>query len=267
MLSERWESAFAGLPLGGWRILDSLGSTNDEAEAWANTGASDMALVVADEQTAGRGRLGRRWFTPPGAALAFSLVLRPPLPPAAAELSRMHLAALGALAISRAIERLLDLPPQIKWPNDVLLGGRKVAGILVEAQWQGDQLSAAILGMGVNVAPASVPPPDALTFPATCLEWEAGREVDRFSLLPIILEEVFLWKARLGTPDFLEAWQDRLAFRDQWVRVLDPLGAAPPREGLLVGLDERGCLLLRNRSGAGFNLCSGELRLRPAGKD
>src|SRR5512147_2557842 len=115
--------------LGELRFFPTLSSTNDEALAWAAQGAPDLSVVVADEQTAGRGREGRKWFTPPGAALAFSLLMRPvqqetPYFP--------RVVGLAALSVLEAL-RAYGLQTQVKWPNDVLLEGRKVAGILVEA--------------------------------------------------------------------------------------------------------------------------------------
>ncbi|PIZ25632.1 MAG: biotin--[acetyl-CoA-carboxylase] ligase, partial [Chloroflexi bacterium CG_4_10_14_0_8_um_filter_57_5] len=124
------------LPLGGVRYYEQTGSTNDVALAWASAGAPDLALVIADEQTAGRGRLGRKWVTPPGAALAFSLVLRPR--PVERDVIPLY-SALGALAVVSALEEKYGLKPEIKWPNDVLVRGRKLCGILAEAVWLGSQ--------------------------------------------------------------------------------------------------------------------------------
>ena len=164
---EKWLSS---LPLSAFRYYDTLGSTNDEALVWASQGAPDFSLIIADEQTSGRGRMDRKWFTPPQSALAMSLILRP------TAIERTHPArTTGLLALSLAESlRKLGLIPQIKWPNDVLLSGRKVAGILVETTWMGDELDAMVLGMGVNVLNASIPPADQLLFPATSIETELG---------------------------------------------------------------------------------------------
>ncbi|MBI3739624.1 MAG: biotin--[acetyl-CoA-carboxylase] ligase, partial [Chloroflexi bacterium] len=152
MNQRELQKALSSLPLGGLRYFESIGSTNDEALAWATEGARDLSLVVADEQTAGRGRSGRKWLTPPGSALAFSLILRP----TEAERTRpARTTGLSALALSDSL-RTRGLAAQIKWPNDVLISGKKVAGILVESVWTGDALDASILGMGVNVLAASV---------------------------------------------------------------------------------------------------------------
>src|SRR5512146_539455 len=125
------KKALSKLPVGDVRYFDTIGSTNNEALAWATSGAKDLSLVIADEQSAGRGRLDRKWYTPKGTALAFSLILRP----TAQEnpyLTRM--VGLAALAITDALQTR-GLSAQIKWPNDVLLNGSKVAGILIESVW------------------------------------------------------------------------------------------------------------------------------------
>ena len=136
------------LPLGGVRYYPQISSTNDAALAWAAEGAADLALVIADEQTAGRGRVGRSWITPAGAALACSLVLRP----AVEEGESIALySALGALAVVSALEEKYGLNPEIKWPNDVLVRGRKLCGILAETVWLGSQAESVVLGIGLNV--------------------------------------------------------------------------------------------------------------------
>src|SRR5271169_6463108 len=117
MNARELQAALRDLPLGGLRFFESIGSTNDEALAWASQDASDLSIVIADEQTSGRGRLGRKWFTPPKSALAFSLILRP----AADEIRYpARVTGLGALALTDAVSKF-GLRAQIKWPNDVLL--------------------------------------------------------------------------------------------------------------------------------------------------
>jgi BirA family biotin operon repressor/biotin-[acetyl-CoA-carboxylase] ligase len=273
--------ALSGLPLGPLRYFDQLGSTNDEARSWAAAGAPDLALVVADEQTAGRGRHKRRWHTPPGAALALSLILRlTPEGPAGA--LSTHLTALGALAVAAALESLYSLPAEIKWPNDVLVDRRKLAGILVEAAWQGDQLQAVILGIGVNVAENSVPLEAELNFPAAsvtgCLAAPgrsagfAPAHVDRLELLRAILEKLLDWRPRLGSMEFLSAWEERLAFRGEWVRIVRTGPEAQPPlpdrerewEGQVLGLEGDGALRLLDRSGRVQRLQVGEIHLRSA---
>lgn len=271
MHPTRLDAALAGLPLGAVRFLERTGSTNDDAERWAAEGAPDLALLVADEQTEGRGRLGRRWYTPPGAALAFSLVLRPDWLDQVSEMPArlMQVTALGALGICAAIENLYGLRAEIKWPNDVLLGGRKVAGILAETHWSGNTPEAMILGLGMNVSLAAVPDDEESIFPATCLEAAVRKDVDRMELLRAVLAGILHWREQVGSMGFLHAWDGRLAFKGEWVQVHTLLdntagtGQSPHvREGQVLGLDAQGCLRLRDRSRRGFKVCTGEVRVR-----
>lgn len=262
------QQALNGLPLGALRYYVQTGSTNVEAARWVDAGAPDLALVVADEQTAGRGRQGRSWYTPPGAALAFSLALRgDPRRILSLETPAFlaRLTALGAVAVCQALSQLYDLQAQIKWPNDVLLQRRKVCGVLAEAFWQGEQLIAVILGIGINVSPASLPPDETLIYPATCVEAVLGKPASRLELLRSVIENLLRWRNRLSDPDFLAVWDALLAFKGEEVAVYigTQMTEPPEEEGVLLGLDARGCLRLRLQNGEERALCSGELRLRP----
>jgi BirA family biotin operon repressor/biotin-[acetyl-CoA-carboxylase] ligase len=244
-------------PLSGIRYFDSTGSTNDDALAWASQGASDLSLVISNEQTAGRGRSGRKWYTPPGSALAFSLILRP----SAAEIEHpARITGLGALAVLDGL-RSIGLFPQIKWPNDILVNGRKVAGILVESDWLGNMLNACILGIGVNVLKASTPPIDVATFPPTCIEVELGHPLDRLELLKDILFALLKWRDKLGRDEFIHAWDDSLAFRGQQVQVTRD--SQVPMTGELLGLEPNGNLQIRSPDGFVHQLQFGEIHLRP----
>ncbi len=128
------------------RVLDELDSTNTEAWRWIDAGAAEGSLVIADQMTAGRGRWGRTWVTAPGKQLLMSLVLRRPL-----ALDRAGLLTTAAgVACAEAVEDVTRLPVTLKWPNDVNVGGRKVAGILVETRTTGDRMDAVVVGIGVN---------------------------------------------------------------------------------------------------------------------
>lgn len=249
--------ALADIPLGGIRYLDRIGSTNEAALAWMAEGAPDLALVYTEEQTAGRGRAGRTWFSPRGAALAFSLVLRP-TPAEQAFMARFT--ALGAIASAEAVEGL-DLPVEIKWPNDVLIHQRKVCGVLAEAVWQGKTTDGVVLGVGINVRRGAVPPPEGLNFPATSLEAEAGKAIERIALLHAILLGLLRWRPQLGTVPFIQAWEGRLAFRDSQVEVR--LEGRPEQIGRLEGLDPDGSLRLRMQDGAVVSIQLGDVHLRP----
>lgn len=258
MNQDQLQNALSDLPLGDVRFFPSIGSTNDEALVWAAQGAPDLSLVVADEQTAGRGRSGRKWFTPPGAALAFSLILRPP---AAASPLHSRTVGLAALAVADSL-RTRSLASQIKWPNDILLDGRKVAGILLESVWIGAQVDFAILGIGINVSRSAVPPAAALNFPATSIEESLGAALDRQLLLHDILAALIRWRGKLATDEFMHAWEERLAFRGQFVQVEE--GGRLALTGRLAGLEPDGSLRLEGEDGGRLTVYFGDVRLRPA---
>ncbi len=263
MISENdIRSRLTGLPVAGLRYFETIPSTNDEALRWMEAGAPDSALVVADEQTSGRGRLNRHWVTRPGSALAFSLLLRP----SEQELDHLLLfSPLAALALRDALEQQWGLRSQIKWPNDVLLAGRKVAGILVESAWLGSQLLGVVVGVGVNVASSSVPSSEEVIFPATSIEDQVGRPVDRLDLLRAVLGRMFAWRPRLGSSGFHQAWEDHLAFRGEWVQI-QQLGL-PSLEGRVMGIAPGGNLLLQTEDGTEISVAAGDVRLRPMNKD
>lgn len=252
------EKNLAELGISAIRFFDSIGSTNDEALTWAAEGSPDCALVVADEQTKGRGRLNRHWITEPDAALAFSLILRPTEMEAR---SIQLFSALGAVGVQQSLERLYNLPALIKWPNDVLVNEKKLCGILVETVWMGQQIESLVIGIGVNVAPSSVPDPAGLMFPATCVESEAGEEIDRLMLLKKILENIFSWRKQLSCEAFYATYKKHLAFRGRWVKINMP--GEIEISGILKGLGKDGSLLLENDLGEEISIAAGDLRLRP----
>jgi BirA family biotin operon repressor/biotin-[acetyl-CoA-carboxylase] ligase len=251
------QKALSKLPLGGLQTFDKTGSTNDVALAWAINDAPDLALVWAEEQTSGRGRGNRSWFTPPGSALAFSLVLRP-LPGEERLIS--FFSGLGALAVCEALESL-GLHPEIKWPNDVLLNRRKVCGVLTEVAWMGEKPVSIVMGIGVNVKPEAVPPPAQLNFPATCIETELGKSMDRLSLLKDILERSVYWRGHLTTEAFTNDWENHLAFAGEQVEI--QVEGFPPRTGRVVGLEPDGSLRLQAPDRQIFTIQFGEVHLRP----
>lgn len=246
------------LNLGGLRYFDSIGSTNDEALAWAATGAQDLSIVIADEQTHGRGRLDRKWFTPKGSALAFSLILRP----SAAQ--RPHLSrtvGLAALSIAESLTGL-GLAPRIKWPNDILLNGYKTAGILIETVWSGEDIDSLVIGMGVNVYKTSVPSSESLQFPATSLEDALGKEPPaREEILFNILRALVNWRDHMGTDKLINTWEMALAFRGEQVQIHS--GGESPFIGELLGLDSDGSLRLRDARNKSIIVRFGDVSLRP----
>jgi BirA family biotin operon repressor/biotin-[acetyl-CoA-carboxylase] ligase len=257
------ETNLADLNLGAIRYFGSVTSTNDLAIRWAQAGGPDLALVVSNEQTAGRGRGDRKWYTPPDSALAFSLVLRPLV---SEECSNIQLfTALGALAVCETLNEAFPVmfPAQIKWPNDIVANRRKLAGILTEAQWQGDQLQSVVIGVGINVAPQSIPPAESIDFPATSVETVLGQNIDRWSMLNAVLTKMIELRTHIASPNFIKAWDLRLAFRGEWVYISQD--SEPVRELQIAGLEENGALRVRDRTGDVHSLQVGEIRLRPPG--
>ncbi len=257
MNDNEFRKALSDLTLGELRYFDTLGSTNDEALAWATQGAPDLSLVIADEQTAGRGRFGRKWFTPAGAALAFSLIFRP------SEDSTKHLSrtvGLAALAVVHALDQY-SAGARIKWPNDILLLGRKIAGILVESVWTGDEVDCQVIGVGLNLRKDSVPEATALHFPATSLEQIGIASPAREQILHDILKEIIALRANIGTSEFITEWENHLAYRGEVVHIEHLDGSA--QNGLLVGLEPDGSLRLRDDHGNPVTVQFGDVSLRP----
>ncbi|MCL4272746.1 MAG: biotin--[acetyl-CoA-carboxylase] ligase [Anaerolineales bacterium] len=253
------KKSLSKLNIGDLRYFDSIGSTNDEALAWAAGGAKDMSIVVADEQTQGRGRLDRKWFTPKGSALAFSLILRP------STSLRPHLSrtvGLTALSLSDSCLKL-GLAPRIKWPNDILLNGKKTAGILIESVWSGEDVDSLVIGIGVNVLSASVPPLNVLRFPATSIEDELEKEPPaREDILREILNAFLSWRERMGTDELIQAWEENLAFRGKQVQV-ETGGDGYPITGSLHGLESDGSLRLHDEHDKSMIIRFGDVSLRP----
>jgi BirA family biotin operon repressor/biotin-[acetyl-CoA-carboxylase] ligase len=247
------------LNIGGLRYFDSIGSTNDKALAWAATGAHDLSIVIADEQTQGRGRLGRKWFSPKGSGLAFSLVLRPS---AGQRLQLSRTVGLAALSIAESFSRL-GLAPCIKWPNDILLNRKKAAGILIENIWSGDDVDSLVIGMGINIYTNSVPPPEFLQFPATSLEDALGRETPaREEILFNIISAFIHWRERMGTDELVKGWEQLLAFRGEQVQV--HTGGDAPIIGRLLGLESDGSLRLGDSHDKSIIIRFGDVSLRPS---
>ena len=240
----------------------TVGSTNDLAKELARQGAPEGLLVLADQQTAGKGRLGRAWSTPPGAAIAMSLVLRPDLP--LHQAPRITLAA--AVAVAEAVREVADLAAGIKWPNDVLLRGRKLCGILTEMEAEMDRVSFVVVGIGVNVGLRREEMDPAFRETATSLAEEGAVGVRRAALVQAILARLEqscddLLAGRF--PQVLDRWRALSVTLGQPVRVLGVDGLAV-LEGVAEQVDEDGALLVRDYGGRVHRVFSGEVSLRPA---
>jgi BirA family biotin operon repressor/biotin-[acetyl-CoA-carboxylase] ligase len=234
--------------------LDTTSSTNDIAARLAGLGAEEGTTVVAEAQTSGRGRMGRTWFSPTGAGLYVSIVLRPDTDPHASAL--LTLAA--GVALAEGVEASIGLPAEIKWPNDLLVGRRKLAGILAEAASQSGSLHFIVLGFGLNLRPAAYPP--ELADRATSIEAEIGRPADRALILAEILSALAARYADLRHGRFdaiLSAWRQRApSLRGSLVEWDSPRGV---KRGRAEDIDGTGALLVRE-GGRTERLTAGEVR-------
>lgn len=257
-MEKSLRNALFGTNVSELHYYETIGSTNDNALRWLTNGAPDFSLVVADEQTKGRGRFDRRWVTRPGSSLAFSLILTKTIP----DPLRIPLyAPLGGIAVQETVQNLLGLNAQIKWPNDVLIDGRKFCGILVEAAWNGSILQGVVMGIGVNISPGSVPDAEFQNFPATCLEAACGRTVDRFELLRSVIDSIDKWRVEIGSPAFMQRWQEHLAFKGEHVRIEHSEKASII--GKVNGIDDAGRLVLLEDNGTEARIEIGDVHLRP----
>ncbi|MCL6620685.1 MAG: biotin--[acetyl-CoA-carboxylase] ligase [Syntrophobacterales bacterium] len=250
-----------GLPTRRFRgpvhAFSRISSTNDYAKELGRRGAPEGTLVVAEAQEAGRGRLGRTWASPAGVGLYVSLLLRPPLPPV--ELPRLTLTV--AVAAARALERSAGVRPGIKWPNDLLLGGRKLAGILTELETEAERIRYLVVGLGLNVNTPVFPPELADT--ATSLYLATGRPHSRIRLLRAWLEDFeALYELFLARrfPEILAEWQARTVTLGRPVRVRQ---GEEDLCGVAVGVDPEGALLLQTAGGQVVRVTSGEVAPDP----
>jgi len=217
---------------------EEVGSTNDLAAAAAEAGASEGLVVVANTQSLGRGRMGRSWSSPPGAGLYVSVVLRP----GGSALRLLTIAA--GVAIAEGVHAASGLQTCLKWPNDVYLGSRKLAGILAEAGSSAGAVDHVVLGFGINIRRAAYPPD--VVARATSLESELGRDVDRGLVLAECLAALSNRYGMLqtgATDDVIAAWRKRGApFMGRAVEWDDDGGS---RRGRAEDIDETGSLLVR----------------------
>lgn len=230
-------------------VHEETGSTNDDAKALAKALAAPT-LVVAEAQRAGRGRSGSRWHSPPGENLYASLLLRPAIAPE--RLPPLSLAV--GCALLEVVDRHVA-GARIKWPNDVWIGGRKLAGILVEAQIVGDRVAAVIVGVGLNVGASSFPP--ELDRIATSLAREGASSLDRTALLAELARSVVAWVQRYalhGLTPALPMLEVRDALRGRRVRVGE-------LEGRADGVDSQGRLKVRLDAGSVEPVVAGHVEL------
>jgi BirA family biotin operon repressor/biotin-[acetyl-CoA-carboxylase] ligase len=229
-------------------------STNDVALHLATQGAAHGTVVLAEEQTAGRGRLGRSWYSEKSSGIYTSIILRPPLAPAAAPV----LTLLAGVATQQAVSSTTGLPVDIRWPNDLLLNGKKVCGILTEMSAELDRLHAVVLGIGLNVNHREMPP--ELKEIATSLRMEGRKSYSRAQILVALLKELER-KYRLlldtGSGAIAQAWAAASTYA-KGKRICVRSGAGEFL-ATTAGLDASGALRVRREDGREESLVSGEI--------
>jgi BirA family transcriptional regulator, biotin operon repressor / biotin---[acetyl-CoA-carboxylase] ligase len=233
--------------------LASVSSTMDAAREEAENGAPHGMIVVADEQTRGQGRRGRHWVSPPG-NLYVTLILRP------AAWNARTLAMVAPLATCEAIDAVANVRSSIKWPNDVLIEGRKVGGVLIDVHLGRDGIEYALVGVGINVA-LDPSQHDAIRGIATSLAAESGENVSRERLLATFLNRFEkLYAAAVLDDSVYDAWRARLETLGRQVRVQFGDGV---EEGVAEDVDADGNLLLRRADGSVIALSAGDVTLAP----
>ncbi|MBI1955053.1 MAG: biotin--[acetyl-CoA-carboxylase] ligase [Acidobacteria bacterium] len=230
-------------------------STMSEAERLADEGAPHGTLVIAEEQTAGRGRFGRRWFSERAAGIYFTLLLRPALAPAAAPI----LTLLAGVALAETIGEIAQLPTDLRWPNDVLVREKKCAGILVEMTAEPERIEHVLMGIGINVNHLRMP--EDLASAATSLRLEAGRSFSRLEILAAALkrlEQYYLQLLEQGPAAIVRRFSEISSFaRGKRVRVSD---GSRVLTGETAGLSPEGILLLRRDDGQTEMVLGGQVR-------
>lgn len=258
-IASRLQTRWAGRTL---YFFESTGSTNPDAKRFAEEGAPHGTIVVADRQTAGRGRRGRTWSSPSGKSIYFTIVVRPEFAPDKASMITLVM----ALSVAQAIEEVTGLPAQIKWPNDIVVHKKKVCGILTEMSMtpEMDEIQFVVAGVGVNTnhnGPEEFP--EEIRETAASLKMESGEHIDRAGLLERILarfEENYDCFERIQDLSALrEAYQAHLINMDTQVLVLDPAGEYA---GISRGISETGELIVERENGDRVLVYAGEVSVR-----
>ena len=230
---------------------DTVTSTMDVAFQLGMKGAAEGTVVCAESQTRGRGRLGRTWASPKGKGITFSILLRPKLPP----LAVAKLTLLCGVAVSDAIKKITGLEVNIKWPNDILIENKKLAGILTELNAEMDRVKFVIVGIGLNVNTSGSQLPEG----ATSLKNETKQTFSRVIVFQEILREIEKWYLATHSEGFsslLQRWKELSVTLGKWVKVTDPSGKY---EGEAINIDEDGGLLIRQDSGVVVKKMAGDV--------
>ena len=253
---EEIRDALVGTRLGTkFHYFSEISSTNTHARALAENGAGEGEIVIADAQSAGRGRLGRRWASPPYANLYFSIILRPQLAPAHVPQTTL----MAAVALADTVAAFIPGLPTIKWPNDIMLDGKKLAGILTEVSCDAERVNYVILGIGVNLNYPREMMPDEIRERATSVFESTQKTVSRESFLKGLIHALDRCYGELEVSGFTAIaarWEARFGLRGRRVRVESFDQAVI---GRAKGIDRDGALLLEDDSGALQRIVAGDV--------
>ena len=236
---------------------ESVTSTQAIAHKLAYEGAVEGTLVVAEEQTTGRGRLDRAWYSPKHTGVWMSLILRPQIPPSQAP----QLTLLAAVGVVQAIQEVTGLEPDIKWPNDILIHQKKLVGILTELQAETDRINSVIIGIGINVNQELNHFPESLHSIASSLSIEKGKKIDRAKLIQVILlkiEKLYKEYLQHGFKVVKLLWESYATSIGKQIIARTLNGSI---EGKAIGIDEEGVLLLEDEAGVVHHIYSADIDL------
>ncbi|WP_239614215.1 biotin--[acetyl-CoA-carboxylase] ligase [Cohnella mopanensis] len=236
-------------------VMDVVSSTQDELRKLAEQGAAEGTLVIAEQQTNGRGRMGRHWVSPAGKGVWMSLLLRPPVPLQWTP----QLTLLAAVALSRAISRVVPLEIGIKWPNDLLVGGKKISGILLESAAEDERLRYVVVGLGISVNLEAGDYPAELLEKAISLKMASGETVNRSELIACILEEferLYELYLEQGFAPIRSLWEAHSVTLHNETLLYTPQGSIT---GIPTGLDDSGGLKVELADGTRRTIYSAEI--------
>ena len=233
---------------------EKINSTQDVAGKLAAAGIEEGMVVVAENQTGGRGRIGRSWASPPG-GVYLSIILRPAIKPSEA----LRFPLIAGVAVAQAIGQLTGLAPQLKWPNDIIIGGRKAGGILTEMSAETDRINYLVIGIGINVNTETFP--DEIEEIATSLKAECGKEVSRRELIQKILEHLeslYRILQESGFEPIRKMWKAQSSTIGSWAIIRTEREQI---KGEAIDIDEDGALILRKANGALERVIAGDVSI------
>jgi BirA family biotin operon repressor/biotin-[acetyl-CoA-carboxylase] ligase len=250
--------AFKDLEIPAFRFFKETDSTNSQALNWVSQGAPEYSLVIAEAQTAGRGRNGRKWVTTPGSSLAVSVILHP----STRECEKPGLfSLLGGYSVLKVLKENYHIHAQVKWPNDVLIENEKTAGVLAESLWQGENLQGLVLGIGINLMMPSIPSSHLLLFPATCIEAHTKDNINPVETLVYLIKTIIKVRESILSPIFIQQYENSLAYKHQLI-TLDA-GKGKIHSGTLRGIDNQGRIIIRITDDSEQVFPIGDVKLRP----